>query len=350
MFSFFLPTARYEHPWSGQVLVLSPRELPTTHYYLEPRLAALPADAVDRGNSLSPETAGRIGKMPAGSFVVIVRHASAAVLHALLAQRGRLAGVAFLVDDDLPNAWRCRELPLAYAWRTSWRYFSHARLLARVCDRMWVSTPALAERCPVGPADAVRVMPPLWHGPAPEVAEAGNRQWFYHGTASHREEMEWLLPVVARVQSRCPEAWFEIVGNAAVARMYRPIPRVRVRPQLPWPEYYRQSLARRMALGVAPLLERAFNRYRAPVKVFDIARLGAVGVYSDDPVFGSAVRHGETGCLVGRNPGDWAEVVEELLRDDGRRAKMFSAAWQSWRPDLERAAKSELFGSPARQL
>lgn len=329
MTGFFVPRASYATPWSGHVVVVAPDDLPTTHYYLEARLAALPPGAVRRANALAPESAEQIAELPGGSFVVIVRHASAAVLEALLARRASLAGVAFLVDDDLPNAWRCRDLPRAYAVRTSWRYWQRSGLLGRVCDRLWVSTPALAERCPPGSRERVRILPPCWHGAAPQPAAAGNRQWFYHATASHRSEAEWLRPVVAQVQARCQEAVFEIVGGDTIERAFRGIPRVRVVAQRPWSTYHRHCAERRMAVGVAPLLDRPFNRYRAPVKVFDIARLGAVGVFSDAPAYRGAVRDGETGYLLGMNVADWVESIDALLRDDERRARMFAAAWEN---------------------
>lgn len=346
MDGFFAPRATYGTPWSGRVLVLAPGELPTTHFYLDARLAALPQEFVVRAHGLSPEALTQIAHLRAGTFVVIVRHVSAAVVTALQACRDRLAGVAYLVDDDLPGAWRCSELPLAYAVRTSWRYFRRSANLARLCDQIWVSSPALVDRCPAGAAGRVLVVPPRWHGPAPMIAAPGNREWFYHGTASHRAEAEWLRPVVARVQARCADTVFEIVGGETVARLFRGIPRVRVVPQQPWPVYYQRSTRHPMAVGVAPLLDRPFNRYRAPVKVFDITRAGGVGVFSDGPVFGGVVGHGETGFLVGNDPSEWADAVECALCDDAARTRMFAAAWRNCVADLGQSTNRDIIGVP----
>ena len=137
----------------------------------------------------------------------------------------------------------------------------------------------------------------------------------YHGTRAHRREIEWLLPVVREVQAACPEARFEIFGDWRVRRLYRDIPRVSVRAPMTWPEYLAYSSTVRHQLGLAPCLDTPFNRARSHVKLFDITRFGAAGIYSDAEPYARRIRNGETGWLCPNRQQDWVWMIVRALRD-----------------------------------
>lgn len=301
-------------------LILTPGEIPTTDYYVTPRLRRWPVGLVQRLDSRRPLEAGF---EMARSCVIIVRHARAAWLDFLLRHHNRLRGVAFLMDDDLPAAWRCQDVPLDYGLWTSARYWRIQRKLRELQAQWWVSTPELARRY----AGAL-VVPPLPFDVGGTPAPAGCRRWGYHGTRIHHRELRWLVPIVEAVQRAVPDAEFEVFGDEKVARLFAHVPRVIVRPPLPWPEYVRYARATPLALGLAPLLPGHFNAARSHTKVFDILRCGAVGLFSDRTPYAEALA-GSGAVLLPDDREQWIEWSVRLLQDDVLRQQIYQRIWRS---------------------
>lgn len=319
------PVAFYRAGWSGKVVVLTPGDIPTTDFYLTPRLKNLLPNSVFRFDSRRPNAG--VEHLPVGSFVVIVRHASPNWLAFLEDNRHRWSGVAFLIDDDLPGAWRCGDVPLDYGLWTTGRYLLAKGGLARVCDRVWMSTKALQQRFSHVPSTLVE--PLVFSRRLSGPASAGIRRWGYHGTRIHKREMHWLVPVVEKVQDAVPSAEFEVFGDQRVQAMFGHIPRVMVLPPCPWPEYVAHCHNSNLAVGVAPMLPGRFNAVRSHVKALDIARCGAVGLYSDRAPYAASLE-GSGALLLPDDHGAWAAEVIQLLQDDALRLARYRqmVAWQ----------------------
>ena len=319
--SFFLParlTARYHQPWCGDVVVLSPGAVPTVDFYLTPRLAELAPERVRLLDSRAIDPAA--DSLPVGALVIIVRHACKHWLRFLAENANRWCGVAWLLDDDIPAAWRCTELPLDYRLRTSGRFLQVARDFLSVCDRVWVSSEVLQQRyAQWNPL----LLPPLHPFRPRHAAPSGVRRWCYHGTRAHRAEINWLKPVVAAVQQRVPDAEFEIMGGGAVRNLFAGIPKVNVLPPLSWREYVAHCENSNIAVGLAPLLPGYFNAARAHVKIFDIVHAGAVGIFSRRaPYFPNLAAAGVV--FVDDDPRAWSEQIAALLLDDRQRLERFA--------------------------
>jgi len=257
-----------------------------------------------------------------GTFAVIVRHAEPVWLRFLLQHQSRLSGVAFLMDDDIPGAWRCRDVPLRYSVLTSGGYLKMWPLLGKVCDRIWVSTRALQQRYARTPT---RVVEPLSLGEKRTAAPTGTRRWAYHGTRIHRREIRWLLPVVEAVQQASPDHAFEIFGSARVVQLFAHIPRVQVLQPRSWPDYLAHCRSSNLALGVAPLLPGRYNAVRSYVKLFDITRCGATGVFSRREPYAPALEAAGA-SLVGNDPQLWIAEILRLLNDDAIRVEKYHQA------------------------
>lgn len=308
----FGPRAVYHAAWSGHVAVLAPGAIPTVDYYLTPRLQGV---AYSRFDARVFDAAALA--LPPGTFVVIVRHAAPVWLRFLEGESARWSGVAYLMDDDIPAAWHCRDVPLDYGFWTSGRYLRIARLLPLVCDRIWVSTAALQARYP-----GTHVVPPLPFAASRQPAPRGTRRWGYHGTRIHQRELRWLVPVVRLVQEAVPDAEFEVFEGERVARLFAGIPRVRVLAPMSWPEYLAHCHNSNLAVGLAPLLPGRFNAARSPTKAFDIARCGAVGVFSEREPYLSALA-GSGAALLPDDAQTWAAEIVRLLRDDALRSERY---------------------------
>lgn len=254
-------------------------------------------------------------------FVIVSRYLTPAWRKAITAARERLSGFAYFMDDDLldPQAWS--SLPRDYRHRLHDRIGRHTRWLEQEADTFWVSTDALATKYA---ALSPRVLP---LAPLPALLDTREPlRLAYHGTTSHRAEIEWLRPVIAEVLNACPDARFEIFGDQAVYALYRDLPRVTILYPMKWPQYLAYTAASRCDIGLVPLLPSAFNAARGAVKFFDLARMGAVGLYADSAPYRGFVRPGIDGVLVETRQDAWRNAVIELASDRPRLRMLARAA------------------------
>jgi hypothetical protein len=304
----FIPRGSHQPRPPEEVVVLTPGRIPTTDLYLRGRLEGRNGDPVRYVDTL--KTAPHEIALGANTRIVIVRHAPMRWLRWLDKNHERLSGVVFFMDDDIPAAAAASELPLRYAMKTAWRHARTRRLLGRICSEVWVSTPELARRY----AEASpRLVEPEYVADNP--AEAEPVVYFYHGSWAHRREMEWLVPVVRRVQEAVSGAWFEIMGTDRVRRLFRGIPRVRVIHPMDWKDYLAYAATVRYQVGLAPCLDSDFNRARSHSKMFDITRLGAAGIYSNGIAYAGKVIHEQTGILCENKTDAWVSAIVRLLTE-----------------------------------
>jgi len=315
----FQPKAQCAARAPQSLVVLSPGQIPTTDMYLKRQLEEQFGDVVQYVDTLHtspPEI--EIGD---NCLIVIVRHVPLRWLRWLAKLSDNLPRVVFLMDDDIPAALTAAELPFQYAVKTAWRYASTRRLLCRICSEVWVSTPELAKRY-------ANSTPRLW-GPGYVRASPPGEDavvYFYHGSWSHRLEIEWLVPIVRRVQEALPNAWFEIIGTDKTKSLFRGIPRVRILHPMPWKDYLAHAGLVQYQLGLAPCFDTAFNKARSHSKIFDITRLGAAGIYSDVIPYSDKIIQNQTGILCANDAEHWVEALTLLLKDQELRTSIYSEA------------------------
>mgnify|MGYP003393633434 FL=1 len=256
------------------------------------------------------------------------------------------------MDDDLLDWKALLDIPLPYAFRLWRKATSRRKWILSSCSELWVSTPYLANKYA---AWNPRLLRPIASGPLLErawassystsltpslsasdtvsaatpslISETQSVRICYHGTWSHRDDMKWLAPVIAEVQKRCPNTVFELIGGDRVARIFKGIPRVAILLTMAWPDYLKHTQTVRQDIGLAPLRDTLFNRGRGPIKFFDYARAGAVGVYSAGPAFSDFVSNGVDGVVLENDPVIWVERIVELVNSPELRQSMADAAW-----------------------
>ncbi len=317
------PSANYPALPVGRVLVLGQGPSPSADVYLRSRLDAPgmpPAEFIDIA---SPPPAPSTLAAPPGTglFVVICRYVTGRWLRWLAKARGGIAGVAWFADDDLSAMLRDTSLPLRYRYKIWWLYARHRHHISALASEFWVSSEVLAARYAECGA---RLLPPLFVGATPATGEWV--RYFYHGTASHRREIDWLVDVVAEVQRRSPRTVFEIIGDRRVHGLFSGINRVVVIHPLPWPAWLADAESRRQDIGLAPLLDSETNTARSHTRFFDITRAGAAGLYSDRAPYSRFVRDGEDGMLLPDDKESWVESILALTEDEERRKSIARAA------------------------
>jgi hypothetical protein len=292
-------------------LLVEQGDNPSSDYFVKPWLANEPLRVCDLGASVDSMTA------EPGLNLVFVRYLTPQWRRWVERHRASLGRLAFFMDDDLFDSDAHRELPLRYRWKLYRLARRHKAWLRRMNVELWVSTQWLAEKyCDWQP----RVLAPQ----SPYAECLPQKTFFYHGSASHMQEIRWLLPVVEEVLQRDPAFSFELIGNAEIRTLFSHLPRVHVLQPMNWPAY--KALVNRPGriVGLAPLLPGAFNQARSATKVFDITQTGAVGIYADHAVYQSIVQHERNGLLLPMDQKAWANAIVRLGNDEALRAVLTS--------------------------
>lgn len=250
--------------------------------------------------------------------MVFVRYVTGAWRRLVSQKRDRIAGVVYFMDDDLLDLAATRGLPVRYRWKLARLATRHRRWLAEVGAEFWVSSPSLAEK--------YAGLSPRLILPKPLPSEAVYRRVFYHGTASHGREIQWLRGVVERLVEEVPDVHFELVGDARVASLYRGLPGVTVCHPMKWPAFRAFQLASRREVGLAPQFDTPFNRSRSYTKFFDITAAGAVGIYTRGSAAGDLVENCGAGLVLPMETDLWVEAIRTLLADDAMRLSMLNNA------------------------
>ncbi len=318
------PRARYQPRAHDAILILQRGDNPSTDYYLRPRLEASGVPSVVVDLSADPRSCALL--QPGGAqalMVVFCRYAQEPWLRAIEGMRDRLARAAFFMDDDLPAMLVDPTLPRSVRGKVALHFASHVERLGAVCSEVWVSTSVLAERyAEAHPA----VLQPIPEADPPEPSPRAPPRVAYHGTDVHGAEQRFVMEIARRLQALAPEAVVELIGGPPLARACAGLGNVAITPQASWAAYRERLRGETAALSLAPLAPSEVNDARAPVKVFDAARLGAAGIYADAAPYRGAVADGQDGLLLPMAPDAWAAAVAELLQHPQRRLSLARAA------------------------
>ena len=323
------PAAHASRPpqTAGRLLVLEEGQTPSGDYLLRPWLRqwALPV------HTLAGDGPPPVGWCRPNDFVVVLRYLSADWRRAIEARRADLAGLAWFLDDDLLDPQALQELPPDYARKLRDRGLGQVPWFEAMGAQWWFATEALALKYPdragqVLPLDPLPELRPRGAEPPGEPPVHGVRL-AYHGSASHTREWAWLAEWLPALQQQCPHTHVELIGDLAVNRRFRDLPRVTVLHPMRWPNYLAHTHSRRIDIGLAPLLPGRFNAGRGAVKFYDYARMGAFGLYSAVPPYDGFIRPDQDGLLLPNDPEAWLRGIVALAADPETRLRLARSAW-----------------------
>lgn len=143
-YKLFSPAGSYHQKWTGDVVIIGNSFSPTVDFYFHSR-----RDQVRQycEFNINKDALQSLPKMiTQGCIVVLVRDTPLPVLKSLLSLSNDIAGVVWFIDDDIPGAGGDTALPQAYRKRLSSWYKKAMPYLTRLCSKVWVSTPWLADK------------------------------------------------------------------------------------------------------------------------------------------------------------------------------------------------------------
>ena len=314
----FRPKAEYGRV-AEQVLVLNRSGSSSIEIYIRPRLlnSRLPITYVD-----FPDCQPGPEYFTKNTFVIISRYINYRWYMALKRNRDKLAGVAYLMDDNIPEAGFDHTLPPVYALGLAHFFYKYWKRLQGICSELWVSSPNLFERyhSPV----THRLDPLFISKSRKENTANGYTTIFYHAQRPHYQDNLWLRDVVNHIQHHYEHTVFETFGGDKVKQAYTNIPRSRVLSRFNWEGYLDYCSCLNYDIGLAPINSGIFNQARSINKLFDISRCGGAGIYTDTEPYSTVIDSWKTGVLCEHNKEAWIEAISELIENESLRKSIYN--------------------------
>ena len=331
----FRPKATYEGD-AEQVLVLTRPTSSSIEIYIRPRLqgCTLPTTYVDYPHC-RPGTEFFTKK----TFVIISRYINKSWCEALNRNRDKIAGVAYLMDDNIPEAGYDHTLPPGYALGLAHFFQQYWKQLQNICSELWVSSPYLLKRYK---SPVTFLVDPMY------ISRNGNKDTrngyltiFYHAQRPHYQDNLWLRDIINHVQKHYEHTFFETFGGEKVKQAYIHIPRISVLKRFNWNGYLDYCAGINYDIGLAPINSGIFNRSRSINKLFDISRCGAAGIYTDSEPYSTVIDSWKTGVLCEHRKDAWIEAICELIENESLRKSIYNNCVQYCRKHNEQAATPE---------
>jgi GT2 family glycosyltransferase/glycosyltransferase involved in cell wall biosynthesis len=248
-----------------------------------------------------------------------------------LAAHARRTGarLVFDLDDDLLSIPRTH--PEAAVLRPRARV---VRRMLEAADTVFLSTPALARRLSALRPDAVVMENGLderiWTPPISPLREHPVRI-LCMGTATHDQDFKLIEPALVRLKAEYGERIsIDIVGmtnqKALPDGLDRCGPSANGTRSYPGFVQWLTTIQPAWHIGLAPLLDTAFNQAKSAIKAMDYAALGMIGLASDVAAYRGSLADGGAGLLVQNSAAAWHAALDGLLRDRERRHALAAPA------------------------
>ena len=291
------------------------QDIPTVDYYFLGALRDLVREPNDTGSNRPILRCGPT-TFVVGRRLVIVRYLSRKEL--LWINQRAFEQVYYIIDDMLPIAEHCHELPSVY--RTRLAQFARDMLPAILALNPTIVAPsqAILELFPNRPAELIN---PCCLQVAQDFSHFGSRtarpqqvRVAFLGTRSHGAGISFLTPILQRLGKRediCCTLFF----GKHVPPQLRSLPSIDNRAPLSWEHFKHFSACERYHMVLAPLPDTPFNRGRSLTKVMETAGVGGAGIFSARQPFSDALEHGHNGLLLEDDPALWVAEIERLAAD-----------------------------------
>lgn len=302
---------------TGKTYIVEEGPNPSTDYFVLPAFAQT-SDSVIRCRWDELPTPGAL----INATVIFVRYVPTQwrklIAATLITNQTASPKIIYFMDDDLFDTSITRGQTLRYryklahlaAWQQNW--------LAKMHAEYWVSTPWLEQK--------YQHLHPKLVEPKPIKNPEQICRVFYHGSASHEDEIRWLHPIMQTVLKENSNIVFEIIGDTSVNKLYRSLPRVSVIHPMKWTAYQAFVSTPGRHIGLAPMLDNAFNQARSYTKFFDITRAGAAGIYAEHGPWASILTDKKNGLLIKADPTAWIETILQLAQDENLRTQIIEQA------------------------
>nr|WP_300306813.1 glycosyltransferase [Halomonas sp.] len=262
-----------------------------------------------------------------GAHVIVCRGLALPWCEVLESERSLLAGVYYVIDDDLSAAAQDHSLPDGYRQRMADKVEEQKRLLP-LADEVIACSDQLA-RTFVDRHRHVSILTPGLIAVPPSLEHFRAAEWRvgFHGTRAHLQDLEHIVPALASIHEACHHVQFELMLGRFAPPEVASLKRVSTPSSLPWKNFLDYQCKHRIHIGLAPLWPTAFNAGKSYIKFLDITLMGGVGIYSQRSPYKDLVSDEIDGLLAEDHSDHWQECMRRLLAfpQDARRMALAAA-------------------------
>lgn len=263
-----------------------------------------------------------------------------------LEQHCRTHGIKLLydLDDDLLN------IPRGHPEAAELR--PRARVVARMlhhADVVWVSTAKLRTSLSEVRRDTLLIEngldERLWSDPPPPPRpRQGPVRILCMGTATHDADFAIVEPALARLHETFGDrVAIDLIG--VTGRGDLPAWINRLTPPLTggasYPGFVNWITQQGWDIGIAPLVDSAFNRGKSAIKTMDYAALGLATLASGVEAYRGSLADGPGGMLVENTTTAWFAALARLVRDAALRRRLSEGALAGFAASATLAAQAE---------
>lgn len=330
------------HQDKCKVIIVEERINPSTDYFVLPAFSNEDYEVSRYDfNSLVEPTALQ------GAVVVFVRYIPKAWKTLISKHGSQLQALYYFMDDDLFDLSASAGLSWRYRWKLFSKAYIHQYWLRQQQAKILLSTPYLEHKYQHSwQAKLIEPKPlkaQLLHiselqnqaSIQPDTSFSDNNEivLFYHGSASHQAEIDWLFPIIKTLLDEFSNVRFELIATPQVAKAFLSLARVDLVSPMHWQAYQTFITNSPRHIGLAPVLNTPFNKARSYTKFFDITTSGAVAVLAKDSIFEQFLHNKSNdqkalACLVPMQSQAWINEIRQLILDTERRASLASNARQ----------------------
>lgn len=150
----------------------------------------------------------------------------------------------------------------------------------------------------------------------------------WQGGASHYEDLYMVRPAILAITRKHRNAKFVYSGDMRFAGLFKDIPasQIEFHPWVPHSAYPFKMFSLNLDIGLCPVVDNKFNRNKSAIKWMEYSCLGIASVASRIPPYSPVIADGATGLLAGEDAKEWAEKIDELVVDRGKRRRIAEAA------------------------
>ena len=249
--------------------------------------------------------------------------------------------IIFHIDDDLLNV--PKELgEKKYLEHNRIERTSTVRFLLENADFVYCSTPRLREQFQsLGITRDLYAGTIYCSGDVVAPAEVRPVRTIGFMGSDKTPELTMLAPVIARALEKHPSVRFELFGSMAMPPELEVFgARVQATPPIgDYDAFVTKFRELTWDIGLCPLHDTAFNRVKADTKWVDYTSIGAAVIASRGTAYDACCSDG-CGILVD-SLEEWAEAIDLLIAEPGRRFEQVSAAQDKLREQYSLARLTE---------
>ena len=226
--------------------------------------------------------------------------------------------VVYFLDDDLLHL---PEDTQAYAFFHDGGNAEYLREILALSDALWGVNPLICEEyLPLcGKPRWICSRVPAHIAARAEKPEDGTVHVLYAGSEDHSALVrELILPAVHLVREKRPDIVFTFVGADPGVRGEKGVRHVPFFSD--YAAYRRFVEDGHFVLALAPVRLSRFYQCKYYNKFVEYTSIGAVGLYSDGPLYRQIVTDGENGFLCENTPEAWANAILCAAEDPQRLA------------------------------